>query len=386
MEGATVAAHTGFIMEHTSSTDQFRLPSVLRAVRCAVVELDVYGHILGFNPEAERLHACREPDVVGVAYLELFVPREYRRAVTEEVGRVLRGTEAVGVEYPIVGVDGVRRCVLWNLTAIRAEGRPPLLVAVGQDQTARREAEQRIVRLEHDLRGRLHMTELGVIAADLIQSVGEPLGKAVLRAAHLTHRARRRGHEPMSSIVSELQQIEDQLGNAASLIRRFKASAWIARQRRDRIDLAEEIERTATQWRPIGALRNIEFRSAAEEGLGTVPGDRLQLRRAIDNLVQNAFEAIGGGPGTIEILAHKTRGAGVRVLVADSADGHLPVPDPFALFVSSKPLSSGTGLNVVRGIVEAHGGTVGYERNEPCGMVFYFDVPTVATNNEKERP
>ena len=50
----------------------------------------------------------------------------------------------------------------------------------------------------------------------------------------------------------------------------------------------------------------------------------------------------------------------------------------FEPFITTKPERIGIGLTIVRGIVEAHGGTINAHNNPEGGATFRFTLPAAA--------
>ena len=106
--------------------------------------------------------------------------------------------------------------------------------------------------------------------------------------------------------------------------------------------------------------------------------DRLRMLQVISNLVVNA---IHHGRGTV--VVEVSRGSdGARLRVIDDGEGVAPenVAElflPFSHF-SSRADSTGLGLAICRTIVEAHGGTIQYERTEDDRTSFTVELPLTA--------
>ena len=49
----------------------------------------------------------------------------------------------------------------------------------------------------------------------------------------------------------------------------------------------------------------------------------------------------------------------------------------FKSFYTTKPRGTGMGLSICRSIVDAHGGRLWAEANEPRGTIFQFTLPAV---------
>ena len=70
---------------------------------------------------------------------------------------------------------------------------------------------------------------------------------------------------------------------------------------------------------------------------------------------------------------------GIVVAVADSGPGIDPenLERVFDAFYTTKPSGVGMGLSICRSIIEAHGGRLWADANEPRGAVFQFTLPNV---------
>jgi signal transduction histidine kinase len=106
-----------------------------------------------------------------------------------------------------------------------------------------------------------------------------------------------------------------------------------------------------------------------------------RLVQALSNLVTNAVKhAPPGSSVSVEVI---DRGDTVRVSVRDEGPG-VPaafVPHLFAPFAQADSTDTrarggaGLGLYIVRTLIEAHGGTVGYDPAQGGGATFYFELP-----------
>lgn len=97
--------------------------------------------------------------------------------------------------------------------------------------------------------------------------------------------------------------------------------------------------------------------------LPIVPGDPLQLRQVMQNLLQNALKFhLPGCPPRIEVDGAAEVDGGVLVRIRDNGRGIAPqeLPAIFDLFTrcGGRAVGSGIGLALVRRIMTAHGGDV----------------------------
>ena len=111
------------------------------------------GRILEFNPEAERVTGWRREEVLGRGYLGLFVPEAYKETVKADMGKVLAGQSTRGLEIPLKLRGGGERPFLWNVNRLLGkDGQVLGVIAVGQDITERKRAEEVLQESEQKLR------------------------------------------------------------------------------------------------------------------------------------------------------------------------------------------------------------------------------------------
>lgn len=144
--------------------------------------------------------------------------------------------------------------------------------------------------------------------------------------------------------------------------------------------------------RVVGKDIAIVYRLA--EGLPDVDADPNQFWKVLFNIVKNAGEALGDGPGQIVISTEAFEmtdelseefmsesplppGPGVLFRVSDNGPGIPPaiLSRIFDPYVSSKTIGRGLGLATVRTIVETHGGGLKVESIQGVGTTFSIFLP-----------
>jgi signal transduction histidine kinase len=113
--------------------------------------------------------------------------------------------------------------------------------------------------------------------------------------------------------------------------------------------------------------------------LPKVMGSEVLLTWALENVVNNALDALGGKGGTIRIGAREDGGKGLLVTVSDSGPG-VPLSIRDRIFepgVSTKERGWGVGLALARRIVEGvHKGRIELAEGELGGATFHIRLPT----------
>ena len=112
-----------------------------------------------------------------------------------------------------------------------------------------------------------------------------------------------------------------------------------------------------------------------------VRGDRVQLQQVVPNLILNAVEAMSlveQGARDLSISTEFRQSGDVLVAVRDSGPGieTQQLDRLFKPFYTTKSAGLGMGLSICRSIVNAHGGRLWADANQPRGAVFRFTVPT----------
>ena len=117
---------------------------------------------------------------------------------------------------------------------------------------------------------------------------------------------------------------------------------------------------------------------------GAIPvviGDVNRLHQVIGNLITNAMRH--GGDDAAATITLRTEKQRVLVDVSDNGKG-IPASDLPHLFErfyradesrSRASGGSGLGLSIVKGLVEAHGGTISVESTVGEGTVFHINLP-----------
>jgi PAS domain S-box-containing protein len=252
----------------------------------------------------------------------------------------------------------------------------------GTDVTATmraREEHEKLRQLESDL---AHMNRIGIIgeeAASLVHEITQPIATARNNARAALNFLDRQPAE-LGEVREALACVVGDADRAGEIIDRIRDHIRKAPPRKANFDLNHAIDEVIVLGRSAITKNEILVQTRLAEGLFSVQGDRVQLQQVILNLVLNAVEAMGAveaGPRELLISTAQTEANGVLVAVRDSGPGIDPehVERVFEAFYTTKSSGVGMGLSICRSIIDAHGGRLWADANEPRGAVFRFTLP-----------
>jgi PAS domain S-box-containing protein len=243
-----------------------------------------------------------------------------------------------------------------------------------------RESERRYREVQMELAHANRVATMGQLTASIAHEVNQPIAAMVTSAQAARRWLDRQpphleeARQALSRIVKEGNRAGDVIGGIRELIRK-------APPRKDGVDLNEAIHEVIELTRREAVKTGVSVQMHLAEGLPLIHGDRVQLQQVILNLIVNAIEAMSGvrdGPRELRISTGTVETGGVLVTVRDSGPELAPATFDrlFEAFYTTKPGGLGMGLSICRSIIEAHGGRLWAEANEPRGAVFRFLAPT----------
>lgn len=176
------------------------------------------------------------------------------------------------------------------------------------------------------------------------------------------------GAERMSSLIRDLLHVA-RVGSEPARMQSLDLNEVLGEARQDLSVMIDEFQ--------------VEL---INDPLPTVDGDRSQLRRVFQNLIENAIKFRGQRTPHIEIAAERLHDIW-RISISDNGPG-IERADVTRIFIpygrgrTSGPISgSGTGLAVARKIIQGHGGRIWVESTPGSGSTFHFTFPVGEKEN-----
>ena len=310
-------------------------------------------------------------------------PGVYRILVTSKTGKrdLVRGLDSGAHDFLTkpVDPDELRSRVAVGRRLVEAEAKlreyADEAKQLAESLAARLEFEKRLVReremLEAQVRRAQKHESLGLMAGGIAHDFNNLL-HAILGGTQLVSRAVS-DDDPNRKILDNIQRAATK---AAELSGQMLTYSGHGKGVSAPLDLPGLVRFVVKQFEP-SVLKHVTVEYELAEDLPACRGDGEQLRRALENLLVNAVEAIGEEPGRVTVSAravdvereelastyvddHLPAGRYVRLTVADtgrgmSADERERVFDPF---FTTKFIGRGLGMAAVLGIVRGHGGAI----------------------------
>jgi predicted ATPase/signal transduction histidine kinase len=243
------------------------------------------------------------------------------------------------------------------------------------------EREAKIRTVQAELAHVSRVTTLGQLTASIAHEVNQPIAAARNNARAGLNFLDRRPPD-LGEVREALDCIVGDTDRAADIIDRIRDHIKKAPPRKEHFDLNEAIDEVVVLARSAISKNGVSVQTPLTERVLPVEGDRVQLQQVVLNLVLNAVEAMGSvqeGPRELSISTEQTRANSVLVAVRDSGPGidgeH--IDRVFEAFYTTKSSGVGMGLSICRSIIDAHGGRLWAEANEPRGAVFQFTLPSL---------
>ena len=358
------------------------LEGLFASVPDIVCYKDRDGRFLGCNPAFEAFAGHASAAVVGLHCHEIFADEwAVRLRAAEEMvlttGRTERGKE--WVSYP----DGRKALLDIAVSPLRGDDGATIgLIVVGRDVTEHD-------RLEDDLRQSHKMEAVGRLAGGIAHDFNNLL-TVVLGNLELVRCGVATGAEAAELLLSTERAAQQ----AADLTKQMLGFARRQPLRTTPVDLNQLVREA------LGLLRRtidprITVRFGPDPDLRPVAADPVQLQQVLMNLCLNARDAMpDGGTLTLETADADPPGDAadgrrfVRLSVSDTGMGmtddvRAKIFDPF---YTTKGVGPGTGLAVVYGVAQAHGGSVDVASAPGAGSRFDVYLPRGIASEDERTP
>ncbi|HKP57852.1 MAG TPA: ATP-binding protein [Polyangiales bacterium] len=372
------------------SEEKFRqLASVLGEVFW-VRDAQTY-QMLYISPAYERVwkRTCQSVYDNPLSFLDA-IHADDRDYVLRQMKPIMSGS-SFDEEFRVLWPDGsVRNIRARAFPIYDSNGAVYRIAGLAEDVTERKLADVARQDLEWQLRQSQKLEALGRLAGGIAHDFNNLLG-AILGHAELVRMDLEDGHAAAESV----DEIRAAGQRAKELVQRLLSFTRPQERPREPIQLQPVVEEAVRLMRPTlpaGVELNLHLGSA----LPAILGDASLIHQIVLNLATNAWHAMQGQPGRIDIRLEHCRvdsnlnqtqpelqaGPHLRLSVSDTGSGMDAATRAriFEPFFTTKGAGAGTGLglSVVHGIVRNHGGAIVVDSEPGRGSTFHVYLPASA--------
>ncbi len=244
------------------------------------------------------------------------------------------------------------------------------------------ETNRRLEQAQAEARRSERLAALGQMSAGLAHEIRNPLG--VIKGSAEMLQQKLGESNPLA--IELAGYISTETNRLSALVTRFLDFARPLHAEFTPLEVTAVLERALHS---VLLTRKEEAASVRVErqyqpNLPQIPLDESLCEQAFVNLIQNAFDAMSSGGGTLRLVAARANTAnhgGVEVQIEDTGPG-IPAElreQIFNPFVTTKKTGVGLGLSIVSRIIDGHHGTIrvesGREGNGRQGARFVVFFP-----------
>lgn len=356
--------------------DKNYLASIVDSSNDAIIGLDLKGIVTCWNLAASRMFGFDRDEMLGRSVSILFPPGLQAEEI--EIAARIQNGEVIGrYETRRIHKDGRIISVSMAASPIHDAGGAVVGIAkIINDITEQKRTQEELRTLQAEMAHLSRWNMMGMMAASLAHELNQPLTAMInyVRAAR-----RMLGDIPAAlQAVEFLDKAVDETKLAGGIILSLREFIQKRETSRKPEDLNSVLEDGLTLSLSVETAAKARIRKKLFKDLPPVLVDRVQIQQVLINLVRNAFDAMADNPaGRVSIETGLGQPGWVLVSVSDNGPGLTPEISEklFQPFQTNKQKGMGVGLSICQMIIEAHGGRIWAEPNQPQGAIFRFQLP-----------
>lgn len=354
----------------------------------------VPAHIRRMTPEGEPIYFNKRlRDFYGLDVAEMDRPGMSRLAsvmqtvvhpddadsLLDKARRSFASGESFSMKYRTRRADGVYRWIDTRTEPLRDENGAILqwyAISLDIDDEVRaQQAEEALRQTSDKLAKAAQAASLAELSASIAHEVNQPLA-AIVANSHASHRWLSAEPPNVERAKITIERITRDANAAADVVSRIRALFRQSVEPRNSTTLPVVITEARNLMIEEAARHGVRIDTDVESGLPPITLDRVQIQQVLINLMRNGMEAMDSTAGD-RVLRMRVRRSGdlLQIELSDRGPGIQSLDMIFEPFFTTKQNGMGMGLAICRTIVEAHGGRLWAEKNEPHGARFIFTLP-----------
>lgn len=362
---ARVAEQRQLMVAKERSEMAFR--TLVEAAPCMIVIMRPDFGILYFSRYAEGLTGYTASEVIGKNYFSIFLSADYHQPVANDLKQVFAGIPTRGYENPIQCKNGSQRWMIWNVQRLSDYEGGPAALAVGQDITGLKHAQDQALRSER-------LAAIGEMMAGLAHESGNALARSQTCLEMLALEVQDKSEA--LELIASIQKAQEHLQQLYEEVRGYAAP----------VKLEREVWDVSTIWRQAWehlALQRQGKQASVHERCGNVDlrcaVDPLRLGQVFRNILANSLDACSRSVRIEITCSDAVLGghAALCIAIRDNGPG-LSVEQSqriFEPFFTTKTKGTGLGMAIAKRIVDAHGGQIAVGHGGQRGTEILITLP-----------
>ena len=235
-----------------------------------------------------------------------------------------------------------------------------------------RQEQTELLKAQKELADARRLSDIGTLSATVAHELRNPLAAIRMAAYNLKRKTQNPDLEKHFINIEKKVAESDQIINNLLFYSRLKQPHYelvsLADILNECVDAAKKrySKHAVKAYKKYRAIENI-----------SVEADPLQIKEVFSNLLNNAYDALTGDKGLIEIKAEFEGDRHIKVLFKDNGIGideeHLK--EIFEPFFTTKAKGTGLGLTVCSQIVQLHNGNICLESKKGQGTTVAVTLP-----------
>jgi PAS domain S-box-containing protein len=362
----------------------------------AIFMLDPNGHVLTWNPGAQRIKGYSPEEIIGQHFSRFYPPEVVETGWPEHELHEAAEKGHFRDEGWRIRKDGSQFWADVVITALRDHaGHLHGFAKITRDLTERKRVEAleahgalREERLTAERNARIEAQRAARIKDEFLATLSHELRtplNAILGWAQILRRSRspeaedlQRGLDAIERNARVQVQLIDELLDLSRIL------AGRTRLEVQPLILADIVQAALESVEPAAQVKGVRLERILDPRAGQVSGDPARLQQIVWNLLSNAVKFTPRG-GRVQVLLARVN-AQVELTVSDTGIGIAPgfLPHVFDRFSQQDSSASrsysglGLGLAIAKQLVELHGGTLRAESaGEGRGASFVVNLPLI---------
>jgi len=376
---------------------------LVETAQVIILMLDIEGRIVRFNKYMKEISGYELKEVQGKDWFSTFLPECHHRRTKELFLNAINDIQTRGNVNTIITKSGEERDIEWHDKTLKdADGKIIGLLAIGQDITIRKQAEDNLKKAKEELENINKQLETSIRCANQMAQEATVANQAKSEfLANMSHEIR----TPMNSIIGfsdilsqevltdgqmdYVQTIRDSGKNLLTIIDDILDFSKIEAGKLDteiiECSLEKLLGNISSMLRPKATEKGLDFKVLHKTELpANIRTDPTRVYQCLTNLINNAIKFTENGHVHVIVSLEEIENKPIiRFDIEDTGIG-IPANKQKAIFESFSQVDgsttrkfggTGLGLTITKHLAGILGGSVTVQSEPGKGSVFSLSIP-----------